>query len=77
VNNTREILGKIAAEYYNQPSLELTVIGVTGTNGKTTISTVLFRLLKKMGYKSGLISTVENIIHDKKIKATHTDCVAR
>ncbi|MFC2097208.1 UDP-N-acetylmuramoyl-L-alanyl-D-glutamate--2,6-diaminopimelate ligase [Bacteroidota bacterium] len=72
VKSTREILGLIAAEFYGNPSSRLKLIGVTGTNGKTTIATVLYQLLMKMGYKTGLISTVTNFIADQRSPSTHT-----
>lgn len=72
VKNVNEIIGKVSSAFYNHPSYEMKVIGVTGTNGKTTISTLLFRLFTELGYKCGLISTVENVIVDKSIKSTHT-----
>jgi UDP-N-acetylmuramoyl-L-alanyl-D-glutamate--2,6-diaminopimelate ligase len=58
--------------FYNDPSSKLKLVGVTGTNGKTTIATVLFKLFRKLGYSCGLISTVQNQINDKIIPATHT-----
>lgn len=72
VRNTRDVLGFIAADYYDNPSSKLKVVGVTGTNGKTTITTVLYKLLKTMGYKTGLISTVKNFVHEKESVSTHT-----
>ena len=58
--------------FYGNPGTDLTIIGVTGTNGKTTVATLLFQLFTKLGYKCGLLSTVENLIVDKVINATHT-----
>jgi len=55
-----------------EPSKRLTLVGVTGTNGKTTIATLLYQLFRKLGYKVGLLSTICNYIHDKEIQATHT-----
>ncbi len=72
VKDTRNIMGLIADDYYDNPSSKLKVVGVTGTNGKTTITTVLYELLEKMGYKTGLISTVRNLIHEKELVSTHT-----
>lgn len=72
VTNTLEATGLIAANFYNNPTQDLKVIGVTGTNGKTTIATLLFKLFTKLGYKCGLISTVANYIQDSIIPATHT-----
>jgi len=65
-------LGKMAANFYGNPSAKLKLIGITGTNGKTTIATLLFKLFRELGYKVGLISTVQNHINDQIIPATHT-----
>ncbi|TCD00812.1 UDP-N-acetylmuramoyl-L-alanyl-D-glutamate--2,6-diaminopimelate ligase [Pedobacter psychroterrae] len=65
-------LGKMAANFYNNPSDKLQLIGITGTNGKTTIATLLFKLFSKLGYKTGLISTVQNQINERIVPATHT-----
>ncbi len=65
-------LGKVAANFYGHPSLKMKVIGVTGTNGKTTTATLLYRLFTEMGHACGLFSTVCNYIGDKKSAATHT-----
>ncbi len=72
VENTIEVTGHIAANFYNNPTQQLKVIGVTGTNGKTTIATLLFKLFTKLGYNCGLISTVANYINNTIIPATHT-----
>lgn len=72
VKNTAEALGKCAASFFGHPSRELKMVGVTGTNGKTTTSTLLFELFKSLGYHCGLLSTVENRIGTKVIPATHT-----
>ena len=64
--------GFIAHNFYGEPSLKMKVIGVTGTNGKTTVVTILFNLFIKLGYSCGLISTVENKINGKIIPSTHT-----
>jgi len=72
VRDTRETLGIMASEYYGNPSEELKVVGITGTNGKTTIATILYNLFQKLGYKSGLISTVCYIINENKYPSTHT-----
>ncbi len=72
VENTHKALGDVAAEFYDHPSKRLKLVGVTGTNGKTTIATLLHRLMSKMGYKSGLFSTVANYIGDQRSTATHT-----
>ncbi len=72
VSDSSEALGHIASNYYDNPSEKINVIAVTGTNGKTTTATLLYMLARKMGHKSGLISTVENKINDKIIPSTHT-----
>ena len=72
VNNSAETLGEIASVWNGEPSKHLTLVGVTGTNGKTTTATLLYRLFQKLGYKAGLLSTVCNYIHDKELPATHT-----
>lgn len=64
--------GLMAANFYGNPSKKLKVVGITGTNGKTTVATLLYQLFEKLQYKVGLISTVQNHIHDKVISATHT-----
>ena len=65
-------LGVLAANFYENPSANLKLIGITGTNGKTTIATLLYKLFRDLGFKTGLISTVENFVHDVKVEATHT-----
>ena len=65
-------LGMICAEFYNNPSRALKLVGVTGTNGKTTIATLLYELFRKLGYKAGLISTVANCIDGQKNDAKLT-----
>ena len=65
-------LGEIASVYYNNPSGKLHLIGITGTNGKTTTATLLFDLFTKLGYKCGLISTIVNKIGDKTLAANYT-----
>ena len=72
VENAAAALGLAAANFYHQPSAKLKLVGVTGTNGKTTIVTLLFQLFRGLGYKCGLLSTVENRINDEVIPATHT-----
>ena len=72
VENSAAAAGYMAHNYYGQPSEKIKLIGVTGTNGKTTIATLLFRLFTKLGYKCGLLSTVQNHIGDKVLPATHT-----
>jgi UDP-N-acetylmuramoyl-L-alanyl-D-glutamate--2,6-diaminopimelate ligase len=62
----------MAANFYDHPSSQLILIGITGTNGKTTIATLLFQLFRELGYKVGLLSTVQNHINNEIIAATHT-----
>jgi len=72
VKNAAETAGIMASSFYGSPSAKLKVVGITGTNGKTTTATLLFKLFEKLGYKCGLLSTVQNHIHDKIETATHT-----
>jgi len=71
-DNTDLILGHMAHRWYGCPSKKLTLVGVTGTNGKTTIATLLYKLTRAMGHKAGLLSTVVNYVEDKAIPSTHT-----
>lgn len=70
--NSAEAAGLIAHNFYDQPSRKIKLVGVTGTNGKTTIATLLYKLFTCLNYKCGLISTVENQIGGKVIPSTHT-----
>lgn len=72
VENSAIALGKLAANYYKNPSKDLKLVGITGTNGKTTTATLLYKLFSGLGYKTGLLSTVENKIGKEVIAATHT-----
>jgi len=72
VDNSNTSLAIIASNFYDHPSSKLKLIGVTGTNGKTTIASLLYHLYKKAGYKVGLISTVEILVDTKEFKSTHT-----
>ena len=72
VENTDHALGLLASQWFGNPSHELTLVGVTGTNGKTTIATLLYKLARALGHKAGLLSTVVNYIDDEAIAATHT-----
>ncbi len=72
VANTEAAVGCVATQFYGNPSKHLRLVGVTGTNGKTTIATVLYQLFRALGYKCGLLSTVCNYIDDREIPATHT-----
>ncbi len=70
--NSAEAAGIIAHNFYDQPSQKLKLVGVTGTNGKTTIATLLYKLFTCLGHQCGLLSTVENIVAGKVVPATHT-----
>ena len=70
--DSAKALGFAASNYFGNPSSSLKLIGVTGTNGKTTIATVLYRMFLRLGYKCGLFSTVCNFVNDKEFPATHT-----
>lgn len=72
VSDSSEALGQIASNFYGNPSSKLVLVGVTGTNGKTTVATLLYKLFRGLGYSAGLLSTVQNQINDKVIPATHT-----
>jgi UDP-N-acetylmuramoyl-L-alanyl-D-glutamate--2,6-diaminopimelate ligase len=72
VEDSNLAMGVIASNFYGNPSQELKVVGVTGTNGKTTIATLLYDLVQSMGYKAGLISTVVYKVGAKEIVSTHT-----
>ncbi|MBK6829628.1 MAG: UDP-N-acetylmuramoyl-L-alanyl-D-glutamate--2,6-diaminopimelate ligase [Flavobacteriales bacterium] len=72
VPNAMGALGILAANYFDHPSKELKLVGITGTNGKTSVATLLFRMFRALGYKCGLISTVEIRIGQKTIASTHT-----
>lgn len=72
VENSSKALGHLASNFYGNPSVKLNLIGVTGTNGKTTVTTLLFDIFKNLGYQSALISTVEYRIADEIIPSTHT-----
>ena len=72
VEDTDKALGLLAGKWFGEPSKALTLVGVTGTNGKTTIATLLYKLVRAMGHKAGLLSTVVNYIEDEAVPATHT-----
>lgn len=72
VASTEEDAGKVATTFYGDPSHKLKLVGVTGTNGKTTIATLLYRMFREFGYKVGLLSTVCNYINDEEYPASHT-----
>jgi UDP-N-acetylmuramoyl-L-alanyl-D-glutamate--2,6-diaminopimelate ligase len=71
-DNPAQALGILAANFYDNPSGKLKLVGVTGTNGKTTVATLLFQLFRELVYKVGLLSTVQNHINDHIIPSTHT-----
>ncbi len=72
VADTEDAVGRIATSFYGDPSRKLRLVGVTGTNGKTTIATVLYELFRKMGHKCGLLSTVCNYVDGRAVPASHT-----
>ena len=72
VESTEDAVGKVATLFYGDPSHKLKLVGVTGTNGKTTIATLLYNMFRKFGHKVGLLSTVCNYINDVEVPADHT-----
>ena len=72
VADSADALGIMASNFYENPSQNLTLVGVTGTNGKTTIATLLYQLFRALGFKVGLLSTVCNYIDDEAVESTHT-----
>ena len=72
VESTEDAVGKVATLFYGDPSHKLKLVGVTGTNGKTTIATLLYNMFRKFGHKVGLLSTVCNYIDDVEVPADHT-----
>ncbi len=72
VESTEDCVGEVATQFYGDPSRQLKLVGVTGTNGKTTIATLLYNMFRKFGHKCGLLSTVCNYIEDEAIPADHT-----
>lgn len=72
VEDSAEVLGIMASNYFNDPSNDLQLLGITGTNGKTTVATLLWQLFTRLGFKCGLIGTVENRVGEEVIPATHT-----
>ena len=70
--NTEDVVGTLATHFFGNPSERMHLIGVTGTNGKTTIATLLYKLVRALGHKAGLLSTVVNYIEDEAVPATHT-----
>lgn len=72
VSDPNSALGMMAANFYDHPSEQIKLVGVTGTNGKTTTVTLLYNLFKRLGHKAGLLSTVVNRIHNEIVPSTHT-----
>jgi UDP-N-acetylmuramoyl-L-alanyl-D-glutamate--2,6-diaminopimelate ligase len=72
VKDSADAAGKIATHWYGDPSSKLKLVGVTGTNGKTTTATLLYEMFRKLGYKAGLLSTVANYVDGEEYHATHT-----
>ncbi len=72
VSDSHEALGIVSSNFYGKPSSDFKLVGITGTNGKTSVATLLHSLFTKLGYKSGLLSTVQNLIGEHAIEATHT-----
>ena len=72
VKDTNKAMAFMAANYYENPSQKLKLVGITGTNGKTTVASLLYQLFQKAGYKVGLLSTVKILVDTKEYKATHT-----
>ena len=72
VKDSGVAMGYMASAFYGNPSRELKLVGITGTNGKTTTVTLLYRLFKSLGYEAGLLSTIENRIGDRVVPSTHT-----
>lgn len=72
VENSEQVVGQIATNFYGNPTEKLKLIGVTGTNGKTTIATVLYNMFRSMGHKAGLLSTVVNYIDGEAVPTDHT-----
>ena len=71
-DNTRKALAQIASNYYNNPSSQLKLVGVTGTNGKTSIATLLYNIFTSLGYNCGLLSTIANFVGDKRYETQNT-----
>lgn len=72
VKDAADAIGKIASAWYGNPSQHLSLVGVTGTNGKTTTATLLYNIFRQLGYGAGLLSTVCNYVNDEQFPATHT-----
>ncbi|MBC7643312.1 MAG: UDP-N-acetylmuramoyl-L-alanyl-D-glutamate--2,6-diaminopimelate ligase [Flavobacterium sp.] len=72
VNDTNSAMAIMASNYFDNPSSKLKLVGITGTNGKTTVASLLYQLFKNAGYKTGLLSTVKILVDEKEYKASHT-----
>ena len=72
VSSTETTIGPVATTFYGDPTSKLILVGVTGTNGKTTIATLLYNMFRRLGFKCGLLSTVCNYIEDEAVPASHT-----
>ncbi len=72
VNNSHIALARLASNFYGNPGKEIKLVGVTGTNGKTTIATTLYNIFEQLGFKAGLLSTIRYLVHNVEIPATHT-----
>jgi len=72
VENSEQVVGQIATTFYGDPTSKLKLVGVTGTNGKTTIATVLYNMFRQMGHKAGLLSTVCNFVDGEAVPTEHT-----
>jgi UDP-N-acetylmuramoyl-L-alanyl-D-glutamate--2,6-diaminopimelate ligase len=72
VKDSEDVVGQLATTFYGDPTSKLELVGVTGTNGKTTIATLLYKMFRKLGYKVGLVSTVCNYIDDEAVPTEHT-----
>ncbi|MBQ6751748.1 MAG: UDP-N-acetylmuramoyl-L-alanyl-D-glutamate--2,6-diaminopimelate ligase [Bacteroidaceae bacterium] len=72
VENTEQVVGQVATTFYGNPTSKLKLVGVTGTNGKTTIATVLYEMFRYMGHKAGLLSTVVNYVDGEAVPTEHT-----
>ncbi len=72
VASTEDAVGPVATTFYGNPTQRMKLVGVTGTNGKTTVATLLYNMFRQMGHKCGLLSTVCNYIEDEAVAATHT-----
>jgi len=72
VSDSRQALAQVVCNFFDNPSKDISLVGVTGTNGKTTVTSLCYQMFKSLGYKVGLISTVRNLIHNHEVDATHT-----